>query len=133
MLSWKVTAGHFFVIVGYSEKAGDTSSRELIVYDPYGKWKGTTQGDYYVNTTSSSSHKGQWVYYDFTAARSDWMIVSSDAEVNNPCETPNAAFSVTSVPTTPADIVSDEEDISGFFAGVDVMASFSIYLPLVLK
>lgn len=72
MASWKVTTGHFFVVVGYSEKSGE---HQLIVYDPFGKWAGV-KNRYNVNSYAASSHKGQWVTYNFEAVRGGYLITT---------------------------------------------------------
>lgn len=72
MASWKVTTGHFFVVVGYNEKSGE---HQLIVYDPFGKWAGV-KNRYNVNSYAASSHKGQWVTYNFEAVRGGHLIIT---------------------------------------------------------
>lgn len=139
MLSWNVTPGHFFTIVGYKEDT-NTSSRELIVYDPYGEWLGSIPNNYNRNVSihdenppvpPKDSRNGQWVYYDFEATRSSWTIVSTDADIIAPCEENNRVMTAT--PTTPPDLISDEPDNFGYYEGVDIVAEFEIYLPALIK
>ena len=52
------TYGHFILAVGYKEAYG---GHALIVYDPFGKWQGTTNL-YNMNSKDPQSHKGQWVF-----------------------------------------------------------------------
>ena len=137
MLSWKVTRGHFFVVVGYKETVGDPSTRELIVYDPYGKWRGTDKGDYNrnvaVNQSSTiaakNSRNGQWVYYNFTAVRSGWLIVSGSGANNLVIQT----IAEAATPSTPPDLISDEPENIGFFEGLNIETEHRIFIPIAIK
>lgn len=140
MLSWKVTRGHFFVIVGYKDTLGDKAGRELIVYDPFGEWVGQPQPyDYHRNVSISDpnppmpakdSRNGQWVYYSFDRTRSDWTIVHHDAVDHNACAILMTAAS--DVPTTPPDLISIEPENLGRYNGADIGTYMRLYLPVLL-
>ena len=68
------STGHYIVAVGYRETDSD---RQIIGYDPFGRWKGTCCVDHYdLNSREQESHIGQWVFYDFDSAfgNSNWLI-----------------------------------------------------------
>lgn len=57
-------AGHYIVIVGY-RNAPNINQREVIAYDPYGRWTGT-KGNYVRNTSLNAEPggvRGRFVYY----------------------------------------------------------------------
>lgn len=55
--------GHYIVVVGYQDSSSGTE-RLLIVYDPYGKWKGSVRL-YDRNDPTHQSAIGRWVAYPF--------------------------------------------------------------------
>lgn len=123
-------AGHFVVVVGYREGA---NLREIIVYDPFGKWLGT-QGSYDKNGTGSSSNKGQWVIYSFAAAFGDgpganlgWITTlrpTSLAALPDGNEAMLALDEPDPISTEPEEIV-DYEGI--------VVFSNTMYVPLIVR
>jgi hypothetical protein len=120
-------AGHFFVAVGYRET---DSSRQAIVYDPFGRWKGTCcTKNYDLNTREPESNKGQWVYYDFDSAfgRYNWLITARTNTITN-----GQAITV-GVPSSPPDAMSDEPENIGTYLGVNTVTDIRIYLPLVIR
>ncbi len=115
--------GHFFVAVGYKE---DGASRELIVYDPYGRWLGTCcDNNYDRNTTEADSRKGRWVHYDFDRAFGsyNWLITARD---------PQAVMASGGSSDAP-DPISDEPENIGTYEGVEDAAWLTVYLPLVTR
>lgn len=125
ILSDRFTEGHYFVAVGYRQNGG---VRELIAYDPYGQWQGSWW-QYDVNSTSSSSEKGKWVYYNFDAVwgydgSNGWILEAStqNREANEDL--------LTGIPTTPPDLVSDEPETIGLYPHISVIVDYKVYLPL---
>jgi len=129
--------GHYFVGVGYREQ---DSNRQLIVYDPYGRWRGS-RNNYDVNSNSPDSQVGKWVLYDFNAV---WGYNSSDC----PGVTNGYLVTVDSgkrlaptqefdgIPTSPPDYISHEVAEIGVYEGIDVLVDDiikSTYLPLLTK
>jgi hypothetical protein len=119
-------AGHFFTAVGYRES---NATREVIAYDPYGRWLGTCcQNNYDVNSTDANSRKGQWVYYDF-----DRVFGSSNYLITARPKTSSLMRKLTSIPSSPPDVVSDEPMNIDTYAGVNIRIGESIFLPLIRK
>jgi hypothetical protein len=122
-----VTAkGHFIVAVGYKETG---ENRELIVYDPYGRWLGTCcDNNYDRNTTASSSRKGRWVQYDFDRVfgTSNWLITARDPQAVASYEVDNSSEMM-------PDPISDEPENIGTYEGVEDVTKFKVYLPMVTK
>lgn len=119
--------GHFFVAVGYREAVG---SRQVIVYDPFGRWRGTCcTNNYDLNTRDSESRKGQWVSYDFDLAfgGSNWLITARAAANGM------GLISTTNTPTTRPDVVSDEPENIGTYTGVNIQADERTFLPLITR
>lgn len=126
-------AGHFVVGVGYQETS--SGKRQLIAYDPFGRWlgkpcselPGNCTGNYDVNKAGDpTSHKGQWVYYDFDkffGGNNGYLITARRPSVNN-------SFSVSSL--TPPDPTSDELEDIGTYQGIRVM-HYQIYLSIIAK
>lgn len=93
-------AGHYIVIVGYIEKG---ANRQIIAYDPYGRWLGQEpiQGvpNYDRNSEDVASQKGKWVIYDFSKVfdpgSNDFILIyratnaqTIQADLDNPPDTP---------------------------------------------
>ncbi|MCO5191617.1 MAG: C39 family peptidase [Anaerolineae bacterium] len=119
-------AGHFFVAVGYRETVG---SRQIITYDPFGRWLGSCcTNNYDKNTREATSHKGQWVSYDFDLAfgASNWLITGQ------PDTRPFTPIDVSSIPTTRPDLTSDEPENIGTYPGVEISTNEAVFLPAVL-
>lgn len=119
-------AGHFFVAVGYREAVG---SRQVIAYDPFGRWLGICcTNNYDLNTIDPSSRKGQWVSYDFDLAFGsyNWLITGW------PATGESSLRSTTATPTTRPDLVSGEPENIGTYPGVNIEAGHKTCLPLVI-
>lgn len=129
MGSRKVTRGHFFVVVGYRETS---SKRELIVYDPYGRWKGCF-GCYDKNSTSSSSQKGKWVFYEHDKVWGDWGNGNGYLITARPQSQTTNIQILTDEPTTDPDEISEEPEDNDIFDGVEIGAVYDVYLPLIIK
>lgn len=125
---------HYFVVVGYKI---DGNVRSLIAYDPYGEWRGvhTPTNNYYANNTAdTTSHKGQWVYYNFTeiwgygsTAIGRVMTFSASGRSQQ------SHITLTGMPSTPPDIISDEPDTLASYPGIPLFSDYLLYLPLVKK
>lgn len=118
--------GHFFVAIGYQESS---LVRQVIAYDPFGKWKGTCcNASYDANTTNAESHKGQWVSYDFNKVFGAYLIT---AHIQNNAKLLHAV----SIPSTPPDPFSDEPENPTTYQGIriDGDPNSEIFLPLVQK
>jgi len=125
VLSRKVTAGHFFVIVGYREEG---SSRKIIVYDPYGRWLGSYQR-YDRNSTSADSTKGKWVTYDYNASWGGGWIVTG-----RPYAQAMAADEASVLlDDNDPDPISEEPLEEVIYEGELIDASQFIFLPLVMR
>jgi hypothetical protein len=116
-------AGHFFVVVGYRQSG---TSREVISYDPYGRWLGTVSS-YDRNTTDPSSYKGRWVRYDFDTVYGGYLITAHSAFGR--ASQPHSA----TMPSTPPDEVSDEPKNTGTYEGIRTIGDAQILLPLLLN
>jgi hypothetical protein len=120
-------AGHFFVAVGYREATG---IRQVIVYDPFGRWQGTCcTGNYDLNSPDPSSRKGQWVSYDFDRAfgTSNWLITASgniSTAIN---------IDIVAAPSSAPDAISDEPESIGTYFGVNAEVEETIFLPLIRR
>ncbi|MBN1661044.1 MAG: C39 family peptidase [Anaerolineae bacterium] len=113
--------GHFFVAVGY-QRRGDI--RELIVYDPYGEWRGSDT-NWNMNTTDPGDHQGLWKYYDFDVVWTDYMITA---------RVENAHRSVLSeMPDTPPDLMSTEPENPGSYIEEAISDVYRGFLPLLNK
>lgn len=120
--------GHYIVAVGYQE-TGNT--RTVIVYDPFGMWRGLTcgelgtrscSGNYYTNQQHDpTSHVGQWVFYDFNRIFGNYIIAPV-----SPMSLPRAEIILTTAP----DLISDEPRIIGTNPGIEYGEFTYIYLPL---
>lgn len=121
------SAGHYFVAVGYRETV---SSRDIITYDPFGRWLGSCcTNNYDLNSADPESHKGQWVYYNFDTIFGDynWLLIAQpDTNVNR-------LSASNGVPTTPPDKVSDEPQNIGTYLGINAIVGSNTYLPFVTR
>lgn len=137
VLTAKVTdAGHYFVVVGYQEE-GD--KRRLIVYDPFGRWKGE-KGSYDRNSDSQDSFKGQWIYYEFDKIwgidswypwkRDNGFLITMTSAQQSQTSIYLTENSVE--PSTDPDIISDEPEDIVTYEGVPIGFS-EVYLPIVIK
>ena len=125
-------AGHYIVIVGYREKDG---KREVIAYDPYGRWTGE-QNSYQLNSAEEGSAVGRWVWYDLEDIwapgwlwrwRKPYLFILGSA-LNHNNEVLNHA---TTSPDTPPDLISLEDGNVGFYGGVPI--DYQIFLPVTVK
>lgn len=121
--------GHFFVAVGYRE-ATPAPNRQLIIYDPFGRWLGTCcTNNYDINTREASSRKGQWVYYDFDSVfgGGNWLITGQPASnhLNHVTEVNN--------PTTMPDMFSDEPENIDTYLGNNSEVTYTIFLSVIVK
>lgn len=133
VLSNKITIGHYFVVVGYREV---NETREIIVYDPYGRWTGT-YNQYDRNTTAPESYKGRWVYYDFNAV---WGYSSAACTGGKgyilTAHLPNAleiAEQLNGGGLTAPDLISDEPSNIDFYAGEEIFADSQLFLPAIIS
>lgn len=119
--------GHIFVIVGYKEEG---SNRQIIAYDPFGKWTGSCcQNNYDINTENADSQKGKWVYYNFEDVFSspEYLITARPT-------TSNSNHTVHS-PITPPDMTSDEPENIGTYNGIEtsIILENNVFLPYISK
>lgn len=122
--------GHYLVIVGYSG-AVDPAQRQLIMYDPYGRWKGT-QNAYDRNSTAvytADGMKGRWRYYSFSSlAQKTLNVITIGPGV--PTALGNAVPSRALQRSQPDSVVVlDTEDIVTY---VGIKPMTKTFLPLVL-
>ncbi len=104
--------GHFIVAVGYQEEG---SKRNIIVYDPFGEWKGS-QNSYNLNDKIPSSEKGKWKYYSFEKVfnNPETMITAFPKNRNRNDLVPMDFAS------TPPDIISNEPEELGIYEGTQI-------------
>lgn len=130
-------AGHYFVAVGYRESnRGNNVLREVIAYDPYGKWRGFTcaelgnncSNNYDRNTTKPEGGKGQWVYYDFDKVFGSYVITASRGNTAE-AHIPTAAVTI----PNPPDVISDEPENIGTYDGVETGGDMAVLLPLIMR
>ncbi len=122
-------AGHFFVAVGYRETS---TERQIINYDPYGRWQGTCcQNNYDKNSQNPNSHKGRWVLYDFNRVfgNYNYLITASPPPLSE-------SLTVEDTPDTAPDEISTEpEDIDTYLGvptGGSTLLDQQVFLPLTL-
>lgn len=132
ILSSRVTAGHYFAVVGYREEG---SNRQIITYDPYGAWRGTP-GSYDLNSRAWDSYIGRSARYNFDAA---WGYSSQYCNNGNgyliTAQPQNGMTSTNTMggwPIVP-DEVSDEPRVTGTYEGIEGMADMKVYLPVVVR
>jgi len=124
------TFGHLIVAVGY-QKDGDT--RNIIVYDPWGEWKGVVcselgddcPNNYNKNYVSSTSTVGRWVYYDFDKIFGEYLIVAPNTQLRS--------FVNLTEELNPPDSISDEPRITGSYEGVPIIVDTFYWLPIILN
>ncbi|MBN1137910.1 MAG: C39 family peptidase [Anaerolineae bacterium] len=124
-------AGHIIVAVGYRE---DGSSHKIITYDPFGKWLGSCcSNNYDRNTTSPSSAKGRWVFYNFDTVFYDPYSGNNNYLIT--VRNPHAAVLANTLeaPDTPPDEVNDEPENIGTYEGAESEGEIRIYLPLMFS
>ena len=115
------SAGHYIVAVGYRDATG---SRQIIVYDPYGRWNGTTDSYNANSKTDASSRRGQWVSYDFDLA----FGKSYNLVIAQPKSGIVAALHATETPSTPPDSIGDEPENDEHYSGIQDIGA-QVYLP----
>ncbi len=127
------TLGHYFVVVGYRETS---TTKTLIVYDPYGKWRGSgASPNYDRNTTDQTSSKGKWVYYNYDQI---WGYGGSTTvgrlmKIHLTGLVQQSSELFLGVPDTPPDEISIEPENLGQYNGVDVGVEPTIYMPLIMQ
>lgn len=116
------SAGHIMVIVGYRESGAE---RELIAYDPYGRWEGTLN-QWNENSEDLSSSKGRWVRYDLnTFPLGTFLITTHRTDLGQ------ASAPLATAPTTPADVISDEPETSAEYFGVPTVQN--VLIPALMR
>ncbi len=124
MLSSRVSlSAHYFVIVGYRI---DKSVKQVIAYDPFGKWSPLQYSPYNYNKNSKTepdSRKGQWVTYDFNSVWGYNGSITIGRLMTIKSKTTSSTTSVSSLkstisPSSPPDIISDEPEDFGDFDGI---------------
>jgi hypothetical protein len=136
------TSGHFIVGVGYWAPNGAAGTHYLIAYDPAGRWLGKTcneltspnsctdnVGNYDWNTGSPSSHKGQWVYYDFDKFHGSGFLIT----VMNVAGARAASSSALATPLTPPDLTDSEPPSIGNYLGAPIVDAFKVFMPAVVR
>lgn len=135
LLSSKMTtAGHYIVIVGYHEEG---NSREIIAYDPFGRWTGT-KGEFYMNGPSTNSFKGQWAYYDLDEIWGKntgwWWNRGKSSLITIIPGTILGTDLASSASLSDPDIVSSEPNILVHYEGIPVgQEYYSLYLPVITR
>jgi hypothetical protein len=128
--------GHYIVIIGYRI---DGSKREIIAYDPFGRWQGIRGAQNYdKNFPAPESFKGQWVYYDY---KSVWGQVSvwpwewsKGYLITLRSNVATTQYDMDTIAQDgDPDIVSEELPLIETYEGVDVVFSSQVYLPLILR
>lgn len=139
LLSSKFTkAGHYVIVVGYRQEGNIFPDRELIIYDPFGKWKGHLGVENYdANEIDENSFKGRWVYYDLDEiwhsgflwdTKRTYLIITKPTQ-SVQMGSSNEAFSV---PSTQPDILSTEPENLVTYEGIAAYL-LEIYLPLIVS
>ncbi|NJM08287.1 hypothetical protein HC891_22060 [Candidatus Gracilibacteria bacterium] len=116
-------AGHLFVAVGYVEENG---MRQLITYDPFGRWLGSCcTNNYDWNSRESGSAKGRWVHYNFDRlfGSANWLITARN---------PTLQATLADTLSPPDEISVEEESISTFNGSTDNTGAL-LYLPLLRR
>jgi hypothetical protein len=115
-------SGHFFVVVGYREEG---SKRNIIVYDPYGRWLGV-KGRYNVNDTSRESAKGRWVTYDLFAIWDRGYMITGKPNAK-------AMADVALLEDDVPDVISEEPLEEADYEGILIDETQFIFLPFVIR
>lgn len=123
--------GHYFVVVGYSD-AADPAQRQLIAYDPFGRWKGT-QNVYDRNgiaVYTADGMKGRWRYYSFNSlAQATLSVITVGPAI--PAALGDAGTARTRERSQPDPVVVlDTEDIVTY---VGVKPVMKLFLPMALR
>lgn len=137
VLSTRVTDGHYFAVIGYREK---NNNREIIVYDPFGKWIGV-RNRYDANSTSPSSHKGYWRVYDFDdswgydippygscSANRGHLVSAHSVGLQT-----SAFLTESTTPISPPGEISDEPENIVTYEGIGDVATINVYLPMIIR
>ncbi|MBE2221162.1 MAG: C39 family peptidase [Anaerolineae bacterium] len=137
VLNTRVTDGHYFTVIGYREK---NNNREIIVYDPFGKWIGV-RNRYDANSTSPTSYKGYWRVYDFDdswgydippygscSANRGHLVSTHSTGLQTPAFT-----NETTIPTIPPGEISDEPENIVTYEGIGDVVTVNVYLPTILS
>ncbi len=123
--------GHYLVVVGYSD-AADPSQRQLIVYDPFGRWKGT-QNAYDRNSTAvytADGLKGRWRYYSFSSlAQKTLSVITVGPAIPTALGDAGTAQAHARSQPDPV-VVLDTEDIVTY---VGVKPVMKLFLPMVVR
>jgi hypothetical protein len=135
VLNTRVTDGHYFTVIGYREK---NNNREIIVYDPFGKWTGV-RNRYDANSTSPNSHKGYWRVYDFDdswgydippygscSANRGHLVSTHSTGLQT-----SAFTNETIIPTIPPGETSDEPETIVTYEGIGDVVTVNVYLPMI--
>jgi hypothetical protein len=111
--------GHYAVAVGYKEESG---KNYLIMYDPFGQWKGQLN-QYYGNTVNDpASHVGKWVYYDFERFPGSEVYLFASVD---PSTSPAYLKPVDVTQLTPPDPISEEARVSVIYTGPTINPFFA--------
>ena len=134
------TPGHYLVVVGYRESA-NPGERQIIAYDPYGRWNGTLDA-FYRNALTSSPEaggaRGKSVYYRLNAfGRVDLVTarlpgtLASDATL----ELASATAPTVPVPTTQPDevYVFETEELGLYQGTMQQVDPLRFYIPLIMR
>jgi hypothetical protein len=119
------TSGHYIVVVGYRESP-DPNQREIITYDPFGRWTGVID-KYTRNTTAvdpPGGTVGRWVFYKFNQLGTIYSV-TAQRQIN---------ASVREAESLPDEIylLEDEEIVTYTGHGQDPNP-IQLYLPLMMK
>lgn len=120
--------GHYVVAVGYRQHG---ALKEVIVYDPNGKWLGNGVLNYDRNLPQLSSHKGKWQIYAF-----DTIFGESNDIFVAPSQSTGRVIELAALPTSPPDEVSAERVTLFSYLGADASNQLVIpvvYLPLISR
>jgi hypothetical protein len=115
----------------------DGDKREIIAYDPFGRWLGVKgASNYDQNLPTPESSKGQWVYYDFYKVwgqNSGWQVgyfITMNPKIV-PGQSRSTSLSQTQL--IDPDMVNDEAPNIGTYDGIEVTFDHTVFLPLVTR
>lgn len=122
-------AGHYVVAVGYRETG---AQRDLIVYDPFGRWR-KSMNSFDANATRPAtgdpdavvSTKGKWATYNFETVTTGMITVTVPASTAG-------LGAISSVPSSPPDLTSSEPLNPVTYVGVRELLT-EIYLPVIRR